>query len=169
MRNFADTTSQVNPSLAHPETEVTPLIAACRRGYAGIVEDFLYVEVDDLAVASDGKTALHVVCENRDSACLERFCANSKYKERNVAHLINVRDKAERTALMLLCRHKIDNHFLQEVEELIESGCRTGMEYEDIICLADWEQRTCLHHLLINNVETARGSMENEMCVILDW
>ncbi|CAD7948194.1 unnamed protein product [Amoebophrya sp. A120] len=120
-----------NPNLGDPATKVTPLIALCRRGYSDLVEELLYVDSDATFAAMDGKTALHVVCEKRDQKCLARFCATTKYKERNIAHLVDKRDKGGRTPLMLLCRHVVDEKFLSVLEMVVESGCRPMQKQGD--------------------------------------
>eukprot|EP00392_Amoebophrya_sp_AT5.2_P000768 g769.t1 len=145
-----------NPNLGDPITRVTPLIALCRRGYSDLVEELLYVDVDAKMAASDGKTALHAICEKRDAKCLARFVATTKYKERNVAHLVNIRDKTGRTPLMLFCRNLVDKDFLSELQKVVHSGCRGEDEFrltsEEIIGKpADRNGKTVLHHLLSSN------------------
>ncbi|CAD7930980.1 unnamed protein product [Amoebophrya sp. A25] len=143
----------VNPNLSDPHTRVTPLIAVCKRGYSDLVEEFLYVDTDAAAQALDGKSALHLVCERRDGKSLERFCATTKYKERNVSQLVNIRDKGGRTPLMLYCRHVVPGpEFLKDVQKVVESGCRGPLTPEDILGVRDKNRQTVLHHLLVNNV-----------------
>lgn len=70
--------------------------------------------------ATDGMSALHWAAARRDQTTLRIFCANTKYKDRNISSCINLADKKGYTPLMLVCQNQIDN-FLSVEEQKIEN------------------------------------------------